>query len=71
MTTTDPSVPELLAQIEQLKNQQSLQTMMMQHIIQGKWDAAANGADSAEAALYALNPTLQGQISVLPFVEGA
>ena len=55
--------------IDQLQQQQALQTSLMQHIIEGKWDAGSHGADSAEAILYALNPTLKGQVTVLPFVD--
>lgn len=57
MTDTDTS-----AQITQLQQQQSLFTAAMAAALAGKW----TGEGSVEAYLYALDPGLQGQLSVDP-----
>jgi len=48
--------------INQLQTQQSLQTQALAAALQGKW----TGAESVEAYLYALNPTLQGTLTPDP-----
>lgn len=50
----------LTAQITQLQQQQALFTQIIAAQLQGLW----TGADSAEAYLYALDPTLQGTLSL-------
>jgi hypothetical protein len=56
--------------IDQLQQQQALQTQALLHAIRGEWDAAQFGAESAEAFVVALNPGLQGKVNAVPFVLG-
>lgn len=58
----------LQARITQLETQQGLFTQALIAALEGRW----TGANSVEAFLYALNPTLQGQLEVdPPYVIGA
>ena len=50
------------AQIAQLQAQQSLMTQALIAALEGRWV----GADSVEANLYAINPTLQGTLQLDP-----
>ena len=50
------------AQIAQLQQQQALFTQIVKALLEGKWV----GAESAEALLYALNPTLTGTLELDP-----
>jgi hypothetical protein len=54
-------------EIQILERQQSLQTAAIRRILEGRWQASGFGAESAEAELYALDPTLEGQVAVVPF----
>ena len=56
--------------IDQLQQQQALQTQALLHAIRGEWDAAQFGTQSAEAFIVALNPSLQGKVNAIPFVPG-
>lgn len=56
--------------LDQLQQQQALQTHALLNTIRGRWDAAQNGSQSVEAILVALNPGLQGKVEALPFVPG-
>ena len=53
---------DLNAQITQLQQQQAIYTRIIAQQLQGKW----TGVDSAEAFLYALDPNLQGSLSLDP-----
>jgi shikimate kinase len=50
------------ARIAQLQQQQSLMTQALAAALEGRWQ----GAGSVEAFLYALDPTLQGQLEPDP-----
>jgi hypothetical protein len=52
--------PDVNAQIAQLQSQQAIFTRIIAQQLQGKW----SGADSAEAWLYALDPTIQGTLTL-------
>lgn len=52
------SQEDLNAQITQLQNQQAIFTRIIAQQLQGKW----SGEDSAEAWLYALDPSLTGTL---------
>ena len=56
--------------LDQLQQQQALLTQALFNIIRGQWDAAQFGTQSAEAALVALNPSLQGKVHAVPFGAG-
>lgn len=54
------------AQITLLQQQQAIFTRIIAQQLQGKW----SGADSAEAWLYSLDPTIQGTLTLdLPVLE--
>jgi hypothetical protein len=58
--------PDVNAQITQLQQQQAIFTRIIAAQLQGKWD----GADSAEALLYALDPNLTGTLTLdIPVLE--
>jgi hypothetical protein len=50
------------ARITQLQTQQSLMTQALAAALEGRWQ----GANSVEAYLYALDPSLQGQLEADP-----
>jgi len=56
--------------LDQLQEQQALQTQALLNAIRGRWDAAQNGPQSVEAILVALNPGLQGKVEAVPFDPG-
>ncbi len=56
--------------LDQLQQQQALQTHALLNTIRGRWDAAQNGSQSVEAILVALNPGMQGKVEAVPFVPG-
>jgi len=61
-----PTEEEFQAQITQLQQQQSIFTRIIAQQLQGIW----TGADSAEAWLYALDPNIQGTLSLdVPVTE--
>ena len=57
-----PTEEELNAQIAQLQQQQALTVSALAALIQGR----SVGADSMEAYLYAIDPALQGTLSLDP-----
>lgn len=59
-----PTIDDLQAEIDVLKQQQALQTDAIKAFLEGNLD----GAGSAKAFLLALNPTLQ--VDPAPFVFG-
>lgn len=59
MTMTDDQTQ---AQITQLQQQQMFQTRALKAACEGRW----RGEDSVEAYLYAIDPTLQGQLQPNP-----
>jgi hypothetical protein len=61
------AIAHLQRAIELLAQQQALHAQALLHAIQGKWDAAQFGPESAEAVLVALNPALQGKVDAVPF----
>jgi hypothetical protein len=63
-------IAHLQRAIDQTQQQQALLTQALLHAIRGEWDAAQFGAESAEAFLVALNPSLQGKVNAIPFVQG-
>jgi hypothetical protein len=48
-------------QITQLQQQQALFTQALRAMLEGKWDA---GPDTVEAFLYALDPNMNGTLSL-------
>ena len=77
LTTLQTTVQELAQAVanmqravDQLQQEQALQTQAILNTIRGRWDAAQNGAQSAEAILVALSPSLQGKVHAIPFVPG-
>jgi hypothetical protein len=61
------AVANLQRAIDQIQQQQALHTQALLDIIRGQWDAAQFGAESVEAILVALNPSLQGKVHAIPF----
>ena len=51
------------AQIKQLQDQQALLTQALVAALQGQW---TGGAATVEGFLYAINPTLEGQVTPNP-----
>jgi hypothetical protein len=64
------AVANLQRAVDQMQQQQSLLELALLNTIRGQWDAAQHGAQSAEAALVARNPVLQGKVKAVPFVAG-
>lgn len=64
------AVANMQRALDQLQQQQALQTQALLNAIRGRWDAAQNGPQSVEAILVALNPGLQGKVEAIPFVPG-
>jgi chromosome segregation ATPase len=64
------AVADMQRTVDQLQQQQALQTQALLNAIRGRWDAAQNGPQSVEAILVALNPGLQGKVGAVPFVPG-
>jgi hypothetical protein len=62
------AVANMQRAVDQLQQEQALQAQAILNIIRGRWDAAQNGAQSAEAILVALSPSLQGKVNAVPFV---
>jgi hypothetical protein len=61
-----PTEEEYQAQITQLQQQQALFTQIIAAQLQGRWQGEA----SAEAFLYALDPNIQGTLSLdIPITE--
>ena len=56
--------------VDQIQQQQALQTQALLNATRGQWDAARYGTQSVEAILVALNPALQGKVHADPF-DGA
>jgi hypothetical protein len=51
------------AQIKQLQDQQSLLTAALRAALEGRW---TGGADTVEGYLYAIDPTMEGQVTPNP-----
>ena len=64
------AVANIQRAIDQLQQQQALQTQALLNAIRGQWDAAQFGPQSVEAILVALNPGLQGKVNAIPFDPG-
>jgi hypothetical protein len=64
------TVADLQRAVDQLQQQQALQTQAILNAIRGQWDAAQFGTQSVEAILVALNPHLQGKVNAVPFEAG-
>ena len=64
------AVANMQRAVDQLQQEHTLQTQAILNTIRGRWDAAQNGAQSAEAILVALSPNLQGKVNAVPFVPG-
>jgi len=62
------AVANMQRAVDELQQEQALQTQAILNTIRGRWDAAQNGAQSAEAILVALSPNLAGKVNALPFV---
>jgi hypothetical protein len=56
--------------VDQLQLQQALLSQALLNVIRAQWDSAQFGPQSAEAILVALNPSLQGKVNPVPFVQG-
>ena len=63
------AVANMQRAVDQLQQEHALQTQAILNTIRGRWDAAQNGAQSAEAILVALSPNLQGKVNAVPFVR--
>jgi hypothetical protein len=61
------AVANIQRAIDQLQQQQALQTQALLNAARGQWDAARYGTQSVEAILVALNPALQGKVHAVPF----
>jgi polyphosphate kinase 2 (PPK2 family) len=61
------AVANLQRSIDQLQQQQALQTQALLNVIRGRWDAAQFGAQSVESILVSLNPALHGKVNAIPF----
>jgi predicted nucleic acid-binding Zn ribbon protein len=74
LPTTNQELVQALANmqraVDQMQQQQSLLELALLNTIRGHWDAAQHGAQSAEAALVARNPGLQGKVNAVPFDPG-
>jgi hypothetical protein len=64
------AVANMQRAVDQLQQQQALQTQAILNAIRGQWDAAQFGTQSVEAILVALNPGLQGKVHAVPFGRG-
>jgi hypothetical protein len=64
------AVANMQRAVDQLQQEQALQTQAILNTIRGRWDAAQNGPQSAEAVLVALSPNLAGKVNAIPFVHG-
>jgi hypothetical protein len=64
------AVANMQRALDQLQEQQALQTQALLNAIRGRWDAAQHGPQSVESILVALNPGLQGKVEAVPFVPG-
>jgi hypothetical protein len=64
------AVANMQRAVDQVQQEQALQTQAILNTIRGRWDAAQNGAQSAEAILVALSPNLAGKVNAIPFVQG-
>jgi hypothetical protein len=53
--------------IDQMQQQQALQTQALLNTIRGRWDAAQFGVQSVESMLVALDPALHGKVAAIPF----
>jgi hypothetical protein len=63
---TNMTQEDLNTQITQLQQQQAIFTKIIAQQLQGKW----TGENSAEAWLYALDPSIQGTLDLdIPIVE--
>jgi len=60
MTTPRDYVTDVQTQITQLQQQQALFTQSLKAMLEGQWD----GADSVEAYLYALDPSMSGTLEL-------
>jgi hypothetical protein len=73
-TTSGEEFRQVLADMQrgmdQMQQQNSLLELAVLHLLRGKWDAASHGPQSAEAALVACNPGLQGKVHAVPFDMG-
>lgn len=63
----EQAIANLQRAVDQIQQQQALQTEAMLKLIRGHWDAAQFGMQSVEAILVALNPSLQGKVHPIPF----
>jgi hypothetical protein len=61
------AVANLQRAVDQMQQQQALQTLALLNAARGHWDAARYGPQSVEAILVALNPALQGKVHAAPF----
>ena len=64
------AVANMQRAVDQVQQEQALQTQAILNTIRGRWDAAQNGPQSAEAILVALSPNLAGKVNAIPFVPG-
>jgi hypothetical protein len=64
------AVANIQRAVDQLQVQQALLVQALLNVIRAQWDSAEFGHQSAEAILVALNPSLQGKVNPVPFVQG-
>ena len=63
------AVANMQRALDQMQQQLALLELAALNTIRGRWDAARFGAQSAEAALVACNPSLQGKVQAVPFAQ--
>jgi hypothetical protein len=63
------AVADMQRAVDQMQQQISLLELAALNTIRGQWDAARFGVQSAEAALVARNPGLQGKVHAVPFEQ--
>lgn len=61
------AVANIQRAIDQIQQEQALQTQALLNAVRGQWDAARYGTQSVEAILVALSPSLQGKVDAIPF----
>jgi hypothetical protein len=61
------AVANIQRAIDQIQQEQALQTQALLNAVRGQWDAARYGTQSVESILVALSPSLQGKVDAIPF----
>jgi hypothetical protein len=64
------AVANIQRAVDQIQQEQALQTQALLNAVRGQWDAARYGTQSVEAILVALSPSLQGKVDAIAFEGG-